>query len=315
MANVTTDKIRQLENKVHLAGALAELGEVIEGKTANGIPYLSFSGAVQCGPEAVSTVRFRSFIKSKKSDGTDSKLYANAKEWLKKAVPMTKNTDKPTMVDLVGSLTDNPFVNNKGELVEGYQYSVQLFGQFKEYAAEIDLEGYIQSIVDETKGPDSDDTTGRQRMRLISRDIFGNTLDINKIVVPKELVRDLSDAGYEKGCTTTIYISLTPNEAPAQVKKGGIGKQRVTNGTAYLEWVMTGASEIIDPDSDKALDRKLIKDAMTERKNRLDELKENGYQGGNSNSTPASTSSRNGIGSKSSTVTMTPIEEDDDLPF
>ena len=58
-----TDQIRQLVNKVHLAGALAEL-EVKEGQTQTGVPYLSLNGAIQCGESAVSTVRFRSFIKA-----------------------------------------------------------------------------------------------------------------------------------------------------------------------------------------------------------------------------------------------------------
>ena len=74
-----TEQIRQLVNKVHLAGALAEL-EVREGQTQTGVPYLSLNGAIQCGESAVSTVRCRSFIKSKKSDGTDSKNYENAKK-------------------------------------------------------------------------------------------------------------------------------------------------------------------------------------------------------------------------------------------
>lgn len=326
-SNTNTDQIRQLENKVHLAGVLAELSEINEGTTSTGIPYISFSGAVQCGPSAVETVRFRSFVKSKKSDGTDSKNFIKVKEWVKTAVPMTKDKEKATKVDMVGSLTDNPYVNNAGTLVEATQYNVQLFGEFKEYAAEIDLEGFIHSIVDETKGADSDELTGRQRLRLISRDIFRNTLDIKNIIIPKDLVRPLRDEGYERGSTTTFYVTLTPNAAPAPAKKGGIGVQRsTTTGNSYLEWVMTGASEVIPSDDEKALSSKLIKDAMTERKTRLDEIKEAGYQGGSTSSSSsapaahaasaASAASRNSVSGKSnSEVTMTPIVEDDDFPF
>ena len=312
--NSNTDQIRQLENRVHLAGILAELSDIVEGTTSNGIPYISFNGAVQCGPEAVYTVRFRSFVKSKKNDGTDSKNYAKIKEWVKTAVPLTKNTNNPTRVDMVGSLTDNPYVNASGTLVEGTQYSIQLFGDFKDYAAEIDLEGFIHSVVDETKGSDSSETTGRKRMRLITRDIFRNTLDIKNIIVPKELVRPLRDNDYDDGRTAKFFITLMPNESPAPAKSGGIGTQR-TSGTNYLEWVMTGADPVISIDSDKSLDVKLIKAAMTERKSRLDEIKAAGYQGGSSSNGSSSASSRNGIGTSSSMANSSPITEDEEFPF
>ena len=312
--NSNTDQIRQLDNRVHLAGALAELSDITEGNTTAGVPYISFNGAVQCGTDAVYTVRFRSFVKSKKSDGTDSKNYAKIKEWAKNAIPMTKNKDNPTMVDMIGSLTDNPYVNSSGTLVEGTQFNMQLFGDFKDYAAEIDLEGFIHSVNDETKGVDSDETTGRQRMRLITRDIFRNTLDIKNIVIPKELVRPLRDNDYERGRTAKFFITLMPNEAPAPAKSGGIGTQRTT-GANYLEWVMTGADPVISAESDKALDSKLIKDAMTERKSHLDEIKEAGYQGGSSSNNSSSSSSRSGVGTPSSMSTASPVTEDEDFPF
>lgn len=316
--NSNTDQIRQLDNRVHLAGALAELSDINEGTTSTGIPYISFNAAVQCGPDAVHTVRFRTFVKSKKNDGTDSKNYAKIKEWAKKAVPMTKNKDNPTMVDMVGSLTDNPYVNASGTLVEATQYSMQLFGDFKDYAAEIDLEGFIHSVVDETKGADSDEVTGRKRMRLITQDIFRNTIDIKNIIVPKELVHPLEENDYEGGRTAKFFVTLMPNEAPAPVKSGGIGTQR-TSGANYLEWIMTGADPVISDESDKHLNPKLIKAAMTERKSRLDEIKEAGYQGGsssNSSSSSSNSSSRNGIGNASSrTSAAAEVTEDEDFPF
>ena len=104
-----TDQIRQLANRVHFAGILAELSEMREGNTINGIPYISFSGVLQCGEDAVYNVPFRTFVKSKKSDGSDSKNFAKVKNWYNNAVPMTANKDNATKVDMVGSLTDNPY--------------------------------------------------------------------------------------------------------------------------------------------------------------------------------------------------------------
>lgn len=313
-----TEKIRTLTNKVHLAGILAELdkSDIREGVTQNNIPYISFSGAIQCGETAVSTVRFRSFVKSKKSDGTDSKVYAKIKDWVKSAVPMTADKENPTMVDMIGSITDNPYVGSDGSLREATQFSIQLIGDFREYAAEIDLEGFVHSIRDEVKPGDSEETTGRQRMRLVSRDIFGNALDIKNIVVPEDLVDPLNENGYEKGATATFFINLIPHVSKTPAKSGGIGSQR-TDGKSYLEWVMTGADPVIDSSSEDALDVKVIKAAMTERQSRLKEIEEKGYLGGKSSSGRGTIKSDSGTSkSKPSESPSTAYEDnDDDFPF
>ena len=307
-----TEQIRQLVNKVHLAGALAEL-EVKEGQDQNGVPYISLSGAIQCGESAVSTVRFRGSIKSKKNDGTDSKNYENAKKWASKAIPMTKDKEKCTFVDMIGSLTDNPYVSRDGTLVEAVQYRMQLFGKFTAYAAELDLEGFVHSIVDETRGEEGN-PTGRKKMRLITRDFFGNTIDLKNIIVPNELVEPLEENGYEKGCTATFFVNLIPTQKEAPVKKGGIGAQRTTEGRNYLEMVLVGADPVIDPDDEKALDTKLIKNAMTERKSNLDKIKEKGYLG-SSDSSSSTSESRTGIGGKKSSNKVEAVDDDDEFPF
>ena len=71
MAN-NTDQIRSLTNKIHLAGALAELDPIKTGSTKDGIPYIRLRGAIQCGPTAVYTRQFTAFIKSKKANGEDN---------------------------------------------------------------------------------------------------------------------------------------------------------------------------------------------------------------------------------------------------
>lgn len=310
------EQIRKLTNKVHLAGALAEL-ETKDGNTQDGVPYVSLSGAIQCGETPVSTVRFRSFIKSKKKDGTESKNYKAIKEWIENAVPMTKDKEHCTYVDMIGSLTDNPFVSRDGDLVEGVQYSTQMFKKFEEYAASIDIEGFISSINDEIDKK-TEEPSGRKKMRLITRDVFGNTMDLKDIIIPSDLVEPIEDNGYERGCTATFFIDLIPNKSTEKVKRGGIGEQRVTDGKSFLEMVLVGADPVIDSDNEKALDKKLIKEAMEERKNHLEEVKDKGYLGGTSNS--STNSSRRGIGnstvnsSSNKTETVESVD-DEDFPF
>jgi len=314
-----TEKIRQLTNKVTLAGALVELKDVREGETKAGIPYISFNGVIQCGESQVSRLRFKTFVKSKKADGSDSKNFVAVKKWAKNAVPMTENESNPTMVEAIGSLTDHPYVNKEGKLVEATEFSLQFFGDFSEYKADVDMEGFVHSFKDETKGED-ETPTGRQRMRLISRDIFGNMLDFKSIVIPEELVDPIADNGYEKGSTAKFFLSLIPNQKVTSNKSGGIGTQRVEGGKPYLEWVLTGAEPVIDSESEQALDAKLVKAAMVERQSHLNEIQEAGYLGNkndNASNSTASGAARKSIGTVSKKVEDVVVEDiaDDDFPF
>ena len=129
----------------------------------------------------------------------------------------------------------------------------------------------------------------------MSRDIFSSILEIKNIVVPADIYEALEDSGYERGITATFYISLMPNTPTTQKRTCGIGKPRETQGRSYLEWVMTGASEIIDSDSDEAIPSALAKKAMNVRASNLKEVEEKGYQGSNT-STATTAANRGGLG-------------------
>ena len=205
--NNNSDQIRRLQNVVILEGALAELEEPRTGTGKDGINYISLRGAVQCGDTGVYTRSFRAFIKEKKTNGEDSKVYKDVVEWLKTATPMTKNAENPTMVRLQGSLSDNVYVNREGVLVEGTEVSVQFFNEFKSFNASLQLEGYIKDIKPEVRGKDDDaHETGRYKMHFITRDFYGNTLDLKNIIVPAETYDDIQSIGYDEGATVSINI-------------------------------------------------------------------------------------------------------------
>lgn len=314
-----TDQIRKLTNKVELAGVLAEMQEIKYGTTQNGVPYINFRGAIQCGETPDYTVRFKVFVKSKKADGTDSKAFANMKQWAENAVSLVEATknghpELATMVDMSGYISDAPYVNSKGNLVEAREYQMQFVNDFKEYKARLDIEGMIHSITDETK---DDEPTGRQNLRLISMDFFGNALDFKDIIIPENLVGPMEDNGFERGRTSTFYISLIPNTKAGPQRKGAIGETRVSDVT-YTELVITGAEPIIDPDSEKSLSPALMKKFMDERLAKLDSIKAEGYKGTKNANTTAEGSARNGIGGvsvKSDAVKTVADIADDDFPF
>lgn len=312
--NEKTEQIRRLINNVHLAGRLGEL-EIKTGKTKKDVDYISLRGVIICGEEPVYSMRFRSFAQAKKSDGTDSKAYVNLCNWAKKAVPMTKNPEEFTWVDARGSIRANDYVNQQGKLVEGYEINLNSFNDFTEYACELDFEGYIAGIKDETKGEDND-PTGRKILYLIGKNTIGNDIiELKNIIVPDEYAEALEENEYETGRTAIFFMTYMPNHKE-EIKSGGIGKQRVTSGTNYLEMVMTGADPVYSEDSDKSLSTALIKNARQERKTHLKEIEEKGYLGGADGDSDSGSS---GGTSKSSGVGQTRAKletvDDDEIPF
>lgn len=318
---ITTDQIRSLTNQVVYSGYLATLENVKTGVDKNGSEYLSFRGTIQCGEDATLTRPFKSYIKAKKKDGSDSDNYAKVTKWVQEAVPMTKSKENATMVRMVGSLSANDYVGSDGSLRETNIATMQFFNDFDEFACDLDIEGYIKSVSEEERGPDDDKKpTGRMRMRLIGMDFYHNALDFKSIVIPKDLVDALEDNGYEAGRTAKMFLTwmVNSNEEP-KPKKKGFGQQRVTEGRSFVELVLTGGDTAYDEDDEKlSISNGMAKAMLTERSNRLKEIEEAGYQGASSGSSSgSSSSSRSGFGSKgSSSKKMTPVVDDDeDIPF
>ena len=308
------DQIRRLDNMVVLQGKLCELTYKL--KTNPDSIYMR--GVLQCGENASYSVGFSGWIKSKRSNGEDSKAYPKVLAWVKSAVTMTKDPEKASMVKMIGSLVDNANVNREGKLVEGINYRINSVDAFENYCASIDIEGYIVSITDEMDKEDNE--TGRKRMRILSRDIFNNTLDIKNIIIPADFVESFEENGFEAGKTAKFFIDLIPHKRVAATK--GIGTVR-SEGKAFIERVVVGANLPYEEDSKMALSSKVMKAALNERKAHLAEIEEAGYQGGNSNS--SSNSARGTVKAAAKATKATEEKEssfeevedfdDDDLPF
>lgn len=310
MTNKKTDQVRNLVCKIRLAGMLAELNPLKEGVGSDGVPYVTFSGAIQCGETAVSTARFKTYLKSKKADGSDSEQYKRGLEWYHSAVPMTKNKENPTYVDMIGSLSSNDYVSADGKLVEGFSYNIQFFNAFTEFAYELDLEGYIAGMSDETV---NDNFTGRKKIRVIGKDFYNNVLDVKDIYIPSNLVKALKENGYEKGRTAVMYITFIPTESKPQSK--GFGNQR-TSGTAHLEKVMTGGDCAYELNDKRSLETSLVKEMLNERSIHLKEIEDKGYQGSKKeNRLPQNNRSGFNTLSSANQDFAEISESDDDIPF
>lgn len=302
-----SDKVRQMTNKVVLTGKVAEL-EVKKGVTEKKVPYVSVKGTIQYGNHKALTKKFEKFVMeySVKDDGShkENKAYPKVIEWANNAKSIAKTSyEEATEVSIQGAFANNDYVNEKEQLVESLKVEAAFFNDVTgDYKGTADIEGYIQTIVPEVKGEDQEET-GRLKVTILTNDYFGNIIPVKNIIVPVEL-RGAFENGYEVGQTAKLFVDFTLHEGETKPKKtGGIGVQRVTEGTSYAEMILTGADPAVDEDEENAYSREAVRIGLAERKAFLKELEEKGYQGKKSKKT---------ISSVNKPITSV---NDDDIPF
>lgn len=315
---VNVEQIRNLNNKVYLGGMLAELdkSQIRKGVGSDGVKYISFKGAIQCHPDdAAYTAYFSAFIKQMTKKGTESETYKKAIRWLEDAVPMTKDRNNPTFVNMQGSVSWNGYVAADGQFKETFINGIQFINDFTEYRYDMDIEGYIEGIEDEQD--DEGEDTGRKLVKLVSKDFFQNALVFekkNRLIADKDIADAFEDADYEVGRTVSISCSRDKSSAKPKVKPGGFGKQPVTSGSTPMVWKIVGGDPAIDEDSKDALTKEQIKALKNALKARCDEIIENGYQG--KSDKKSSKGSKGGFGKKNEdTSGFSEVEDDDDEPF
>ena len=305
-----SEQLRTLLNNVKLRGTLAEL-EVKERENKNGIPYISLKGAVRFGETGTEIKRFRTYVQAQKADGNENKTYPDIKKWADEAVSEADNKDLATTVTITGSLEANDYISPSEELIEAVEINAKFFNEFKENdedPATVDVEGYIRAIADEMK---NDEPTGRKRVTLITTDFFRNAVVVKNIIVPADLADSFCEM-YDVGDTAVLYLSYLLHKGEAKPKKtNGLGKQRVTEGKDYLELVLVGADA--PEDVKEPIEKKVVKILMEERAQKLEELKEEGYQG---STTASNAPQAKKTTSKKATTKVTADEiDDDDIPF
>ena len=308
-----SDKVRQMTNKVVLTGKVTEFekrtGTVANGES-KGTPYVSFKGKIQFGEHKAMERSFDRYVQEysvKEGNKKENKAYEKTLAWANSVKSVaSSNWDEATEVSLQCSFATNDYVNAEEKLVEALGCSVAFINDVDgEYGATADVEGYIQSIVPETKGEDKEET-GRLRVTILTNDFFGNIIPVKNIIVPAEL-REAFEDGYEVGQTAKVFITFELHKGEEKPKKtGGIGVQRTTDGKSYVEMILTGADPAIDEDENDAYSKEAVRIGLAERKAALDTLKEKGYQGNKGNGKSISSASTN---SKPAPVA------DEDLPF
>ena len=316
-----SDQIKgNVVNSIVLAGALAEI-EVRKGNEKKSqAPYVSVKGAIQFGKSKAQMVRFEKYQAAYRvKDGVKREYseYGKLLKFAESAVSLAsaKEGQEVTKVRITGGYKDAPYVGKDGQLRQATKMKASFFNDFKGNAEAIaDVEGYVQSVVRETKAVDGEaEETGRLKVTIITFDFFKNAIPVTFIVET-----DLADAFEDNisiGQTITALLEYKLNEkvAPTQVREGGIGVQRAAESTtkSYLELVLTGTrGAALDPEDDGALSTEAVKAAMNEREQKLQQLVSEGYKESASTST-----NRSGIGGVQSEPAQQPqtiVKDDDD---
>lgn len=307
-------KKKRIENKSILAGKLMTLDNKTYGEDKNGKEYLSFKGAIQCGESPVLTRNFDFFTYKLKKDGTESKLYGNASQWVESAIPASVNAEQATMVEMSGSIADGTYVNSREELKEVMKYNMSMISKFTSYKCIVGLEGYIGSYTEELDG--DDEKTGRMIMSILSQDYHKNPIILKKIIVRKEDVSNIDKCGYQEGMAGTVTASFVAVEDAAP--SSGWGEQ-VTEGKSYSELVVIGCSnavEIVDEGTEGLFGEDDIRNLKRMRKEYINEIKEKGYQGNKSGKdSPSTSAKKTSSAKKNSKISRLEEDDDGDLPF
>ena len=303
------EQIRNLKNSRHIAGRLAELGELTQKEGSDGHMFIRFDGKIQYGDEDYEVASFQVYIREKTRDGQDSKQYSEALAWYKSAIPMTKDKENCTWVDLSGSVTQNLFVDNSGKLVESYRNSMRFFKTFSKAANELDIEGYIAGV---SEGED-----GKVKMGFLSRDMFGNCLKWNPLMVAPEIAEDLDAAGYEKGRTAELHIVWVPDKTESKPKRKSFGIVRSVPDRIRMIPTVVGGYPALDEDDEDALTRAQMKNLSEiyeqQKRDIIAKHEEDQKNGGHSKAT--STKSTGKVSSAEKSKKFTELDDDDELPF
>lgn len=308
-----SEQLKDVLNRVRLVGKLAEVTRFTILDTVKG-PAASFKGVIQFGETSAETRNFEGFINKFNKDGKENVNFQRAIDLIQNGTPMTKSKENATELVLDGQIDCNDYVGADGKIKQTIALKIS-FIRTKEtgdnYEARIQIEGYILNIADELSGSGEDVLpTGRKKLNLISANYRNEAIDLKGLILKQETLEgfraqkkeDFEDV-YSQGKTAKFTLKYLPSErrkAP-QVTDSGFGEQVVTEGTNYVELVIVGSPETPEEVGKFSFD--LVRNLQSERKIKLAELEEKGYQGGKKTNNTISSAN------------LQPVQNPEDIPF
>ena len=342
-------EIKQTVNRGKIVGVLSEKALKIskgEVKTENKtFPCEVISGTLSVETENGTLPPLRVYLKSKKKDGTENKMFAGfvtiMKEYVSKMelttgkisykvqdsnaektveIPIDKQVvTAPDTIECSVRLDLNDYVSNTTQkVVSSVQLSMsnaKRVSSDTELTTDLMIEGYVQKIVPETTK--TEEETSRILVTFVTVG-FGAKAKPFTVIVPEDLADDFSNM-YEVGQTAMFYCSVVMRHVGGQKNNtAAFGKKaKVYSGFDVEEIVLIGGEEPYDEDTDedgssKSISANDVKSILKERKLMLEQKEKEAAENSN---TPKSTKTTKGLGSIKS-VEPTPFDDDnEDLPF
>jgi len=271
-----TEFARRLKNNVKISGELVSITNPKEGVTQAGIPFVSCRGEIACSADGSQTFGFKVFSKKITSSGAESKAFPKLRAgimggWVTREMAAQNTGLEPTKIELHGGLNQNMYVNQEGKLIATEEIGVTFASDFKDFAAEIDIEAFVKDVTEEVF---NDNPTGRYVYTLVARDGFGNTI-MPRAYTEGETYRAFENAGICEGETTTIYLDLVKRGVEKSVS--AIGRSHSAGTFLRKEYALVGA---LPPyTDDKALEQGVVNTMVKEFEAKKRDVEAEGYKG------------------------------------
>lgn len=279
-------------NKVDLIGVVKE-HKLKEEKNKDGV-HINGSLIIKTGE--FSEIELNVYVNEKTSKGNDSKVFKTLKGFLdgeyNTIASCQSEEDIPTKVNVYGNGNFTPNFNenifkpqNSPEVVTRIRINLG-FGTIaidntikeEDFKATFDIEMCVSSVTEETDAEQV--PTGRAvidgYVPLFNGSVFPIQLVAGKIKDDDgsdiDFGQDLLD-GVEEGQTVDFWGDLNYKVKITTVKKGGtLGRAKVEEQREYINELVTTGAEI-EEDENNMFDPELIKKALAERENKIEEIK------------------------------------------
>lgn len=266
-------ELKQSKNNGLIVGTLSEKALEIVDAEQNGKKCKAIRGKLAIETDK-GTFEVQAYQKSLTTKGEANGMYESLYKVMEEY--KDKTTGNPDTVKCKVNISVNDYANKRGEISTTTR--IRLNGcnrvDSAEFNTDIDLEGYIDAIIPETK---NEEETGRLLVKFMMTDYSGNAQPF-ELVVGEDLASDFEDM-YSVGDCALLYCELTMTHvggAPSGKKAAFGRKANVVSGFDKFEIIVVGGEEPYDVEDDDydgfVLTKKDVKNLKADREVLLESI-------------------------------------------
>lgn len=280
-------KERESTNVVEIAGILKDLN-VEEKQTTDGRGYVSCQATVKVdqeinGKAVECEIPVRMFSMALKKDGGANKIYQNIVKYKDQftslaACPENQPELASKVIINAGRLEENIWVDpNSGEERSTFQISTNFMNaprntsDFTE-GATFELSGVILTKTNEVDG--NGDDTGRLKVKFgVVR--YGGRLDVIDLIAESANAVNFIEQNWSEGDTVNLNGAISINQSTKTwTEEQGFGEPIVRTKTVSRKELIILGGSASGLEEDYSYDNDAVKQALDERKVRIEELKQ-----------------------------------------